>query len=440
MSNFMEKNTEFNKSLNNKDNFNDNFNDINNNDNDNFKDNNEINKMNTELFENYICSDKLKFYNKFEDEELNIKDNILKGIFSYGFERPSPIQRIAIKPLMEKKDIVIQSHSGTGKTATFIIGLLSNIDEKIKSTQAIVICNTRELALQTLKVFESLSNYTEINSKLCIGGDMQFKYSSENISNHVIIGTPGRLCDLISKKIINTENVKLLVIDEADDVLSTGFRKQVKKIFNNIPKNSQVALVSATIPQEMSNLFDEILKPDFISILIKDDQLTLDGINQYYINLDEQYKFDTVIDLYQFINVGQGIIYCNKKTKADELKLILEEKDFSVGTLHGDMYQKDRELIMSEFRTGKTRILITTDMLARGIDIQQVSLVINLDMPKYPQTYIHRIGRSGRFGRKGVAINFVTRKEQNILNYIKKLYNTEINPFPQNVESVLSKF
>jgi len=399
-----------------------------------------VNEKDNELFENYVCSEELNYYNDFADPELDINDKILKGIFAYGFERPSPIQRIAIKPLKDGRDIVIQSHSGTGKTATFIIGLLSRIDFDLKEPQSIVICNTRELALQTVKVFNFLADYLDVKCKLCIGGDMQYKYISEEINNQVIIGTPGRLCDLISKKILNTDHVKLVVIDEADDVLSTGFRKQVKKIFSYLPKESQVALVSATIPQEMSNLFDAILKPDFISILIKDDQLTLDGINQYYIHLDEQYKFDAIIDLYQYINIGQGIIYCNRKNKADELLHVLNSKDFSAGVLHGDMMQKEREHVMSDFRTGSTRILITTDMLARGIDVQQVSLVINFDMPKYPQTYIHRIGRSGRYGRKGIAINFVTRKEQNILNYIKRMYNTEIQPFPEDVNSVLSAF
>ena len=395
---------------------------------------------NNEVFENYICTPKLTYYNRFDDEELNINDKILKGIYSYGFERPSPIQRIAIKPLMEGKDIVIQSHSGTGKTATFLVGVLSRIDIEIKCPQSIIICNTRELANQTLKVLEAIGNYSDVSYKICIGGDMQYKYISNDINEQIIIGTPGRLCDLISKKTINTGKIKTLVIDEADDVLSTGFRKQVKKIFNFIPKETQVALVSATIPQEMSNLFDILLKPDFVSILIKDEQLTLDGILQFYINLDEQYKNDAIIDLYQFINIGQGIIYCNRKNRADELQEVLVSRDFSVGVLHGDMMQKEREHIMNNFRSGQTRILITTDILARGIDVQQVSLVINFDMPKYPQTYIHRIGRSGRYGRKGIAINFVTRKEQNILNYIKRMYNTEIKPFPEDVNLVLKEF
>ena len=187
----------------------------------------------------------------------------------------------------------------------------------------------------------------------------------------------------------------------------------------------------------MAELFDILLKPSYLSILVKDDELTLDGISQYYINIDEQYKLDALIDLYKFVSIGQAIVYCNKKNKADELKFSLSEQNFAVSVLHGDMMQKEREEIMVEFRSGKTRILITTDILARGIDIQQVSLVINFDMPKYPQTYIHRIGRSGRYGRKGNAINFVTKREKNIIMFIEKMYNTRINMLPSNVSDLL---
>ena len=390
-----------------------------------------------EIFENYEMSKNLDFYDSFEDTELGLKDEVLNGIYSYGYEKPSQIQRIAIKPIINGDDIVIQSHSGTGKTATFIIGLLQRIDENINKPQCIVVSNTRELADQTHKVFLSLSHYTKIKCNLCIGGDLQYKYYSDSIKEQVIIGTPGRISDLMNKNIINTDNIIMIIIDEADDVLSNSFVKQIKKIFKFIPQNAQVILISATIPPEMAALFNVILKPNYISILVKDDELTLDGIVQYYIHIDEQYKLDALIDLYKFISVGQAIVYCNKKNKADELKYELVDKSFSVSVLHGDMMQKEREGIMNEFRTGKTRILITTDVLSRGIDIQQVSLVINYDMPKYPQTYIHRIGRSGRFGRKGSAINFVTKKEKNILNFIQKMYNTEIIPLPSNVAELL---
>jgi superfamily II DNA/RNA helicase len=390
-----------------------------------------------QLFENYELSKNLSYYDSFEDPELALKDEILKGVYNYGFEKPSQIQRVAIKPIIDGKDIVVQSHSGTGKTATFIIGLLQRIDSDLKETQCIIVSNTRELADQTYKVFKALSSYTNITCNLCIGGDMQYKYSSDNVREQVIIGTPGRISDLINKDIINNSQIKLIIIDEADDVLSTSFRKQVKTIFRKLPPEAQVVLISATIPEEMESLFNNIFKPDYLSILVKDDELTLDGITQYYIHLDEQYKVDALIDLYKFVSIGQAIVYCNKKNKADELKYILMEKSFAVSVLHGDMIQKEREEIMAEFRTGKTRILITTDILSRGIDIQQVSLVINYDMPKYPQTYIHRIGRSGRFGRKGSAINFVTKKERNILSFIQKMYNTEILPLPYNVADIL---
>ena len=390
-----------------------------------------------DFFENYELSKNLEYYDSFEHPEIGLKDNILKGIYAYGYEKPSPIQRVAIKPIADGKDIVIQSHSGTGKSATFIIGAMQRIDETINKPQCIIISNTRELADQTHKVFKSLSSYTSIKCNLCIGGDMQYKYNADNVSEHVIIGTPGRISDLVNKDIINSDEIRLIIVDEADDVLSASFRKQVKRIFQKLPKEMQVVLVSATIPPEMSSLFENLFKPDYLSILVKDDELTLDGIVQYYVNLDEHHKLDTLIDLYKFVSIGQAIVYCNKKSKADELKYELMNKTFSVSILHGDMMQKEREEIMKEFRSGATRILITTDILSRGIDIQQVSLVINYDMPKYPQTYIHRIGRSGRFGRKGVAINFVTRRESNILGFIQKMYNTEILALPSNVSELI---
>jgi len=392
---------------------------------------------NNDFFQNYEINKTLNFYDSFEDTELNLKDNILKGIYSYGFEKPSQIQRVAIKPIIDREDMVVQSQSGTGKTATFIIGLLHLINENLNEPQAIILSNTRELADQTYKVCNNLANFTNIKANLCIGGDMQFKYHSENLKEQIIIGTPGRISDLIYKNIINTSNIKIIVVDEADDVLSNSFIKQVKKIFIKLPEESQVILISATIPNEMSALFDVILKPNFITILVKDNEITLDGIKQYYINIDENLKTDVLMDLYKFISIGQAIVYCNKKYKADELKNILEGNNYSVSILHGDMIQKEREEIMEEFRKGKTRILITTDILSRGIDVQQVSLVINYDMPKYPQTYIHRIGRSGRYGRKGSAINFVTKKERNILNFIRKMYNTNIEPLPNNVSELI---
>ncbi len=390
-----------------------------------------------ESFENYDTSEPLQSFSKFEDEGLALRDEILNGIYNYGYEKPTPIQKIAIKPISSGRDIVIQSHSGSGKTATFLIGMLQRIDLDLNETQCIILANTHELAKQIKDVFVELSKYMKIRHNMCIGGDLQHRYMSGSMTHHVIIGTPGRIGDLLGKGMINPSYVKSLIIDEADDVLSSGFQKQVKKIFSFTPTTSQVVLVSATIPSEMSDLFEFIMKPDYLKILVKDDDLTLEVITQYYVQLDDNMKTDTILDLYKFIKIGQAIIYCNKKNRAEELSEALIKNKYSVSVLHGNLFPKERDAIMNDFRTGKTRILIATDVLSRGIDIQQVSLVINYDMPKYTQTYIHRIGRSGRFGKKGCAINFVTRREQNLIRFIERTYNTKINPLPSNVNDLI---
>ncbi len=387
------------------------------------------------IFENYETNVQLSYYDNFED--LNLREDVLRGIFSFGFERPSPIQRIAIKPIMDGNDCVIQSHSGTGKTATFIIGALQSLDLSLKETQVIIISNTRELAEQHQRVFKSLSSLTNVSSYLCIGGDMSNKYMSGTIKNEVIIGTPGRICDMIKRKYIDTSHIKLMIVDEADEVLSSGFRKQVSAIFRSIvDPNFQTILISATIPEEMSELISHILRPNYVSILVKDDDLTLDGIKQYFVEISEQYKMNALIDMLSNIRISQGVVYCNKKQKADEIKHMLSEQNFKCDVLHSDLMPKERKSVLNNFVSGNSRILITTDVMARGIDVQQISIVINYDMPKHPQTYIHRIGRSGRFGRKGLAINYVGNNEMPILSNIQKTYNTHIYHLPKDLHSL----
>jgi superfamily II DNA/RNA helicase len=387
------------------------------------------------VFENYETNVQLNYYDSFED--LNLREDVLRGIFSFGFERPSPIQRIAIKPIMEGHDCVIQSHSGTGKTATFIIGALQSLNLELKESQVIIISNTRELAEQHQRVFKSLTGSTDISSYLCIGGDMSNKYMAGNIKSDVIIGTPGRICDMIKRKYIDTTNIKFMIVDEADEVLSSGFRKQVSAIFRSIvDPNFQTILISATIPEEMSELIKHVLKPGYVSILVKDDDLTLDGIKQYFIEISEQYKMNALIDMLSNIRISQGVVYCNKKQKADEIKHMLNQENFKCDVLHSDLMPKERKAVLNNFVNGNSRILITTDVMARGIDVQQISIVINYDMPKHPQTYIHRIGRSGRFGRKGLAINYVGNNEMSILSNIQKTYNTHIYHLPKDLHSL----
>ena len=386
------------------------------------------------VFDNYETNTPLKFFDKFEDPELGIREDIMRGIFSFGFERPSPIQRIAIKPITEGRDCVIQSHSGTGKTATFIISTLQRLNPEIKATQAIIISNTRELAEQTQRVFKALSAHTGFSSYLCIGGDMSNKYMAGAIQSEVIIGTPGRLCDMLKRRMIDPTHINLIVVDEADEVLSSGFRKQVSMIFRSMTNTEyQTVLISATIPEEMSELIKFIMKKDYISILVKDDELTLDGIKQFYVNIDEKFKIEALMDILHNVSISQCVIYCNKKHKADEIKYMLHEKSFKADVLHSDLMPKDRKDVLNQFVTGGTRILITTDIMARGIDVQQISLVINYDLPKQPQIYIHRIGRSGRFGRKGLAINFVGYNEGPLMACIQKTYNTHIYNLPKNL-------
>lgn len=395
--------------------------------------------MAKEYFENYVLSEEIPYINKFDDERLGLKQELLNGIYGSGYDRPSPIQRIGIKPIVDGRDLVLQSHSGTGKTCTFLSGTIQRLDFDVKKTQAVILSNTKELTDQIRDNFVDLSKYTGLTYRVCIGGDGGHgnRYQEGAFTEQVIIGTPGRVCDMMMKGFIHAPDVKILVIDEADEVLSVGFRKQVKGIISCLSQQCQIVLSSATIPAEMKAIVDNILRKDHVEILVKDEELTLEEISQYYVALDEYTKTEILFDIYQHMSIGQCIIYCNKKYRADELKHHFDQANYSAGILHGDMMHSERKNVMSEFRKGHLRVLITTDVMARGIDVQQVSLVINYDMPKYTQTYIHRIGRSGRFGRTGVAINFVTKKEKNMIHFIEKTFETVIKPLPQDLRQII---
>lgn len=384
----------------------------------------------------YILNEDLQVIKSFD--ELNLKNDLLKGIYSYGYVLPSPIQEIAIKPMIEKRDMIAQSQSGTGKTATFIIGMLQNIDISENKTQAVIISHTRELAIQTHNVLKNLSNYLkDITYSLCIGGSRKNKFINKSDNSHIIVGTPGRLCDLIGKKLINTSNVKIVIIDEADEVLSFSFQEQVKEVMNTINKDAQLCLFSATLPDELFELTDHLTNNP-VKILLNEDNITLDGIKQYYINVQrDNWKYDTLVDLYSCISIGQSIIYINNKNKADWLVEQLIENNFSPATIHSSMNQMERQNIMERFRNGDIRVLIATDVIARGIDVQQVSVVINYDMPKETETYIHRIGRSGRFGRKGLAINLINNKQLGMIKYLENMYNTNIECLPSNIKQII---
>ena len=366
-------------------------------------------------------------------EELDLNDKLLRGIYALGFEKPSVIQQKAILPVLHKHDIIAQAQSGTGKTATFSIGLLNNIDASKSCTQGLVLAHTRELAVQIFNVMKGLSQFMNITYNLSVGGTQIRDNIQELLDNpHVVIGTPGRVLDMINKKALNTRTLKMLVIDEADEMLSKIFSNQIYDIFRFLPNDIQVGLFSATMTPEFFKLTKCFMR-DPVQILVKNEELTLEGIRQYYINLDKaDYKFLTLCDIYAACSISQTMIYCNSRRSVDELTNRLLEEQFSVECIHGDMTQEERNRIMKEFRNGDCRVLISTDLLSRGIDIQQVSVVINYDLPNNIESYIHRIGRSGRFGRKGTAINLLTHFDQKKMEEIEQYYSTQVVELPAN--------
>jgi translation initiation factor 4A len=368
-------------------------------------------------------------YESFED--MNLKEKLLRGVFSYGYEKPSFIQSKAIVPFIQGNDVIAQAQSGTGKTATFSISVLEQINSDLNETQAIVLSHTRELSLQIKNVMQNLSNYLNVTINLSVGGTM-IKENIEELKRrpHIVIGTPGRVLDMINKNYINRSTIKMLILDEADELLSRIFVNQIYDIFSSLPADIQVGLYSATMTPDFFKLSSKFMR-DPIKILVNNDELTLEGIQQYYIDLEKnEYKYDTLCDLYSMISVSQSIIYCNSRRIVEILNNKLTNDDFSVAMIHGDMAQKERNKIMDDFRNGVSRVLISTDLLSRGIDIQQVSIVINYDVPQSVENYIHRIGRSGRFGRKGIAINFVTDYDKGKIEELEKYYSTQISALP----------
>ena len=372
-------------------------------------------------------------YESFED--MNIKEKLLRGVFAYGYEKPSYIQSKAIVPFIEGNDVIAQAQSGTGKTATFSISLLQKIDENMNETQAIVLSHTRELALQIKNVIKNLASYMNISINLSVGGTM-IKNNVDELKRrpHIVIGTPGRVLDMLNKNHISKNSLRMLILDEADELLSHIVLSQIHDIFRLLPNDIQVGLYSATMTPDFFKLSNNFMR-DPIKILVKNDELTLEGIRQYYIDLEKNdFKYDTLCDLYSMISVSQSIIYCNSRRIVEILNNKLTNDDFSVSMIHGDMPQTERNKIMDDFRNGVSRVLISTDLLSRGIDIQQVSIVINYDVPQSVDNYIHRIGRSGRFGRKGVSINFVTEYDKSKIEELEKYYSTQIMPLPNLAE------
>ncbi|KAL6778478.1 EIF4A [Auxenochlorella protothecoides x Auxenochlorella symbiontica] len=284
----------------------------------------------------------------------------------------------------------------------------------------------------------ALGDYLGVKCHACVGGT-SVREDTRILQGgvHVIVGTPGRVYDMLRRRALRADAIRMFVLDEADEMLSRGFKDQIYDIFQLLPPKIQVGVFSATLPPEALELTRKFMnKP--VRILVKRDELTLEGIKQFYVDVGmEDYKLDTLCDLYETLAITQSVIFANTRRKVDWLTDKMRERDHTVSATHGDMDQNTRDVIMREFRSGSSRVLITTDLLARGIDVQQISLVINFDLPNNPENYLHRIGRSGRFGRKGVAINFVSKDDERLLQDIQKFYNTVIEELPSNINDLI---
>ncbi|VAI63818.1 unnamed protein product [Triticum turgidum subsp. durum] len=344
----------------------------------------------------------------------------------------------ATTSIITGRDVIAQAQSGTGKTSMISLSVCQVIETNVHEVQALILSPTRELATQTERVMQAVGNFMSVSVHACVGG----KSIGEDIRKlesgvHVVSGTPGRVCDMIKRRTLRTRAIKLLVLDEADEMLSRGFKDQIYDVYRYLPPELQVVLISATLPHDILEITSKFMT-DPVRILVKRDELTLEGIKQFFVAVEkEEWKFDTLCDLYDTLTITQAVIFCNTKRKVDWLTERMRTNNFTVSAMHGDMPQKERDAIMSEFRGGTTRVLITTDVWARGLDVQQVSLVINYDLPNNRELYIHRIGRSGRFGRKGVAINFVRKDDIRILRDIEQYYSTQIDEMPMNVADLI---
>lgn len=376
-------------------------------------------------------------FEKWDDIEDILSRELLRGIYAYGFDNPSPIQQKSLLTIFDERDIIAQAQSGTGKTGAFTIGALHRVNPRLNKTQAMILAPTRELAKQIHHVISSLGSLIPgLRISILIGGTSTDSDTNDLKTNvpHIIVGCPGRVFDMLRRQHIISKDIKLLILDEADEMLSAGFKEQIYNIFQYFNSNIQVGLFSATMPPELQLLTDKFMR-DPIRILVKSEMLTLEGIKQYYVALnDDNQKYITLKDLFKSLSMSQCIIYCNSIKRVRDLTDAMLNEGFPVCCIHSDMDKVKRDEAYRDFRAGKQRVLISSNVTARGIDIQQVSTVLNFDLPKCIHTYLHRIGRSGRWGRKGNAINFVTRWDMKKLREIEGHYNTIIDELPADIK------
>lgn len=368
-------------------------------------------------------------------EDLRLCPEIMKAVKNMGFEEASPIQAKAIPAMLEGKDIIGQAQTGTGKTAAFGIPLLEKIDPKNKKLQAIVLCPTRELAIQVAEEIRNLAKYMHAIKVLPIYGGQEIVKQIRSLKSgtQLIIGTPGRVMDHMRRKTVKMENVHTVVLDEADEMLNMGFREDIETILEGVPEERQTVLFSATMPKPILDITKRFQKnAELIKVTKK--ELTVPNIEQFYYEVKPKNKEEVLSRLLDIYNPKLSVIFCNTKKQVDLLVNGLLGRGYFAAGLHGDMKQAQRDRVMDGFRKGKTEILVATDVAARGIDVEEVEAVFNYDLPQDDEYYVHRIGRTGRAGRVGRSFSFVTGKEVYKLKEIQRYCKTKI--YAQKVPSL----
>lgn len=385
-------------------------------------------------------------FGSFDDMPLHM--SVLRGVYSNGFERPSAIQQRAIVPMIKGGDVIAQAQSGTGKTGAFSIGLLQRIDVRRREPQALVLSPTRELAEQTFDVVSAIGSFmlpegpalpTQA-THLCglFVGHTKRSVDLQLLREGVLVavGTPGRVNDLIQSGALRVNGLRTIVLDEADELLSQGFADQVHQTFRFVPKDVQIGLFSATMPPEVLDLCDRFMRNP-TRILLPQERQNLEGIKQFYVAMDSDSKMLALLDLYESVSIAQSVVFANTRRRVEWIAGQLSAEHHTVASLHSAMDVHEREDVMKRFKRGESRVLVTTDLIARGIDVQHVNYVINFDIPLNKDCYLHRIGRTGRYGRLGIAINFVAPGEASALRDIEDYYHMVVPELPEDFSKFL---
>ena len=389
----------------------------------------------------YFCFEKRRFMEELKFEELELCPEILKAVKHMGFEEASPIQSKAIPAIMSGKDVIGQAQTGTGKTAAFGIPLLEKIDPKNKKLQAIVLCPTRELAIQVAEEIRNLAKYMHGIKVLPIYGGQEIVKQIRSLKSgtQLVIGTPGRVMDHMRRKTMKMDHVHTIVLDEADEMLDMGFREDIETILVKIPEEHQTLLFSATLSPEILDITKRFQKnPEFIKIVRK--ELTVPNIEQYYFDVKEKTKLDALCRIIDVYDPKLAMVFCNTKKRVDDLVEMLQGRGYFAEGLHGDLKQAQRDKVMQKFRNGTIEILVATDVAARGIDVDDIDVVFNYDVPQDEEYYVHRIGRTGRAGKAGKAFTFCVGKEiyklRDIMRYTKTKIQQQKLPTLSDVEEM----